>query len=686
MPTFFVHGKLKWLVIILWLLVIGALSPFAARLESVQKNDQSAYLPPNAESTRVLELSRRFPGGDALPAVVAYRRAAGLTKEDLRQVAAERRAVAQLEDSSIGAPGRPLPSRDRKAVLFVVPIADVGDSTALTDSVAALREEIGGRRGLAAKVTGPAGFSADAVEVFGSLDTTLLLATAATVAVLLLLTYRSPWLWLVPLVVVGMTDQAVRAAAYLLAEAGFTISGQVAGILTVLVFGAGTDYALLTVARYREELRRHEDRAEAMALALRRAGPAIVASGGTVIVSLAMFAFAELASNQGLAPVGVIGIALTLLAMTTLLPAVLVALPRGVFWPFVPHFGSEARDETGPWAAVGRRLDRRPRLVWMATSTALVAVAVSGLVRLDLQTSQLNDYRGSVESVEGQKLLAASFPQGLSAPAQVIAPAPKARPAAEAARATAGIAAVGRLQRVDDLVELDAVLTGDPYGPGSFATIDRLRRNVKEAAGPGALVGGNPAINLDVTRSAERDTRIIVPLVLAVVLVILALLLRSLVAPLFLVATVILSFAAALGVSVLVFELLFDFEGINPSLPLPAFVFLVALGVDYNIFLMARVREETAALGTRRAMLKGLAVTGGVITSAGLVLAGTFSVLGVLPLVALTQIGFIVAFGVLLDTIVVRSILVPAITLDLGPRTWWPGRLDRGDGTSSPTR
>ncbi|CAN5664639.1 MMPL family transporter [soil metagenome] len=681
MPTFLVRGKRKWVVILFWLLVTAVLSPFAAQLESVQKNDQASYLPEDAESTRVLELAARFPGGDTLPAVVAYRRASGLTKPDFQAIAAERRAVARLDDPSLGSPGRLFPSPDHKAVLFVVPVEDPGDSTGLTDVVAALRGEIQGERGLTAAVTGPAGFSADAVEVFGSLDTTLLLATAVTVAILLLLTYRSPFLWLVPLVVVGMTDQAVRAAAYMLAEAGFTINGQIAGILTVLVFGAGTDYALLTVARYREELRRHENRADAMAVALRQAGPAIIASGSTVIVSLGTLIFAQLNSNQGLAPVGAIGIALTLLAMTTLLPGVLVALPRGVFWPFVPHFGSESRDESGPWAAIGRRLDRRPRIVWIGTGAALLVVAFTGLVRLDLQTSQLDDYRTSVESVEGQKLLAASFPRGLSAPAQVIAPASATRPAVEAARGTSGIESVGRVQRSDGLVMFDAVLAEDPYGAGGFAAVDRLRNNVEDAAGDDALVGGNTAVNLDVNRSAERDTRVIVPLVLAVVLVVLALLLRSVIAPLFLVATVILSFAAALGVSVLVFEYLFGFDGINPSLPLLAFVFLVALGVDYNIFLMARVKEETAELGTRRAMLKGLAVTGGVITSAGLVLAGTFSVLGVLPLVALTEIGFIVAFGVLLDTIVVRSILVPSITLDLGPRTWWPGRLDRRHGT-----
>jgi RND superfamily putative drug exporter len=539
-----------------------------------------------------------------------------------------------------------------------------------------------GPAGLDVAVTGGAGFSADAIKVFGNINTTLLLWSVIIVALLLLITYRSPFLWLVPLICVFLADDVARGVAYWLARAGVVINGQTSGILVVLVFGAGTDYALLIVARYREELRRHQDKHEAMQFALGRAGPTIVASGTTVIAGLLCLLVAALNSNRGLGPVGAIGIVLALASMLTLLPAFLVILPRGVFWPFVPRFGSAGREDTGVYARVGGFIARRHRAVAVTVVVILGAMAL-GLLRLDTNLSSLDAFRGSVESVRGQRLLAESYPQGATAPTDVLVqPASKLDVVIATAGSTPGVASVDQrsVRRAGDLAAFQVILQADPYSTTASDTIVQLRSRLKAAAGPGALVGGATAISHDVSVAARRDFRIIGPLVLLVVFLILSLLLRALVAPLMLIATVILSFVAALGASVLVFEFLFKFKGIDASLPLLAFIFLVALGVDYNIFLMARTREETRLLGTGPGMLKALAVTGGVITSAGVVLAGTFSVLGALPLVALTEIGFIVAFGVLLDTLMVRTLLVPALTLWIGPAVWAPSSLAHREG------
>jgi putative drug exporter of the RND superfamily len=370
--------------------------------------------------------------------------------------------------------------------------------------------------------------------------------------------------------------------------------------------------------------------------------------------------------------------------MLTLLPAILVITGRWVFWPFVPKYGSPLREQSGLWARIGRNIAPRPRMVWIVVTVVLGGMAF-GLLRLDTNLTQLEGFRGTVDSVVGQKLLALSFPQGATAPTDlVVTPATNAPRAAEAAQTVPGVVQVQPPVVQGNTALLEVILKPDPYSPQAFDAVDAMRQKVKAAAGPGALVGGQSAIQLDANRSATRDFRLIVPMILVVVLVILAGLLRAILAPVLLILTVILSYLAAMGASVLVFEFIFGFGGIDPGVPLLIFVFLVALGVDYNIFLMARVREESITLGTRDGMLKGLAVTGGVITSAGIVLAGTFSVLGVLPLVVLTEIGFTVAFGVLLDTLIVRSILVPALTLDVGKRMWWPSALSDSDAGEPP--
>jgi RND superfamily putative drug exporter len=468
-----------------------------------------------------------------------------------------------------------------------------------------------------------------------------------------------------------------------LAEAGVTINGQSGGILPVLVFGAGTDYALLLIARYREELRKHEDKHEAMQIALRRAGPAIFASGMTVIAGLLCLALAEVNGTAGLGPIGAMGIALAMLTSLTLLPAIVVACGRRSFWPFIPHVGDQSSDEThGFWRGVGERVARSPMRV-TAGAAAVLAICMVGLVSFNTDLTSGDFFRNDVESVKGQELVSSAFPAGSNAPTDVIVPDP-AR--AEAVRSALGrdaeVAAVREAERGEPGVRLEAVLRDEPYSTAAYDQIPRLRDVAKAAGGDDVLVGGPTASEADLRKSAARDNRLIIPIVLVVIFVILAILLRAVIAPLILIGTVIASFAASLGATAFVSAEIFGFPGLEPSLPLLAFVFLVALGVDYNIFLMARVREEALVHGTRDGMLRGLAVTGAVITSAGIVLAGTFSVLGVLPLVFLTQLGFAIAFGVLLDTFLVRSVLVPALTFLIGPRIWWPSSLaneDHGD-------
>jgi len=444
----------------------------------------------------------------------------------------------------------------------------------------------------------------------------------------------------------------------------------------VLVFGAGTDFALRLTARYREELRRHEDRHEAMAVALRRAGPAIIASAGTVILSLLMLTFAELNSTKGMGPVLAIGVGVALVAMITLLPALLVIFGRWIFWPVRPTYGSAEPTSRGFWARVGRKVAVRPRVVWVSTAVVLgvMAVGLTGLRASGLTAAQ--SFAGHhPDSVVGQRVIDKNFPAGVGQPVVVVGSPGAASGLRSTLAGVHGITAVTAPQVHGSHVFLEGTLTSAPDSQAAYATIDRVRSAVHAIPGADALVGGNTAVNLDVQRAAARDRNVIIPLILAVVFVILALLLRALVAPIMLIATVVLSFAAALGVSGLVFDHVFHFGGADTSFPLFVFVFLVALGIDYNIFLMTRVREETKRHGARRGALIGLAATGGVITSAGVVLAGTFAVLGTLPITFLAELGFAVAFGVLLDSIIVRSILVTALNLDIGSTVWWPSRL-----------
>ncbi|GIK78667.1 MAG: MMPL family transporter [Acidobacteria bacterium] len=677
--------RLKWLFLGVWLLVAFAIGAgdLPAKFDDAQDNESSSFLPGDAESTRALAAAEEIQGDELLPLVIVYRRAdAELTAADLERVAADRAALNRELPPRTEPYGPPVVSDDGSTAVLEATIRANGKAETLLDPVDLARGQVesSARPGVETAVTGGAGFAADAVNVFESINSTLLLATAGIVFVLLLIVYRSPIFWFFPLFAVGLAELATRGVGYGLTEIGVTVNGQSASILPVLVFGAGTDYALLLVARYREELRIHEDRHRAMAEALRRAGPAIIASGLTVIAALLCLMLAEVEGTAGLGPVGATGIAIAMVSMLTVLPATLVIAGRWAFWPFIPHVGDRKADEThGAWRRIGERIAAAPRRVWVVTTVVLLAMAL-GWLNLDTGLTQTSNFRNDVESVEGQKLLERSFPAGASAPAYAIVPDPaRAAAVADALERQASVARVRPGPDGPPGQLLQVTLADDPYATSTYDRIPALRRVVREAGGEDVLFGGPSAIERDLRVAAAKDSKLIPPIALAVVLAILIVLLRALVAPLVLIATVILSFAAALGVGYVVFDVVFGFAGSDPAMPLFAFIFLVALGVDYNIFLMARVREETHRSGPREGVLRGLAVTGAVITSAGIVLAGTFSTLAVLPLVFLTEIGFVVAFGVLLDTFVVRSILVPALALDLGGRAWWPSELARAN-------
>ncbi len=671
----------KWAVLAFWVVVFAVAGPLSAKLNSAQKNDASSWLPQNAESTQVVEQAKQFTPSDVFPALVVYERATGVTEADQAKVAADVQHFAGVRDVTGKVLG-PIPAKDGKAFQVLVPIkvAEEGNGwEELAPRVEEMRSIAQSNTGgLQAYVTGPAGYFADFSDIFSGFDATLLYITAAIVIVILLLTYRSPTLWLLPLTCVFVALTAALAVLYLLAKnAGLTVNAQSAFILTVLVFGAGTDYALLLTARYREELRRHADRHEAMAVALRRAAPAIIASASTVILSLLCLLVAELNSTKSLGPVMAIGVGVGLLAMITLLPALLVIFGRWMFWPLRPTLGSAEPTEHGLWARIGARIAPRPRIVWVVTAVVLAALAL-GVTGLNADGLQSKDsFITEPEAVRGEVVLARHFAAGAGNPFQVIGKASAAQQLQTVVSETPGVTGVTRPAVKGDTAYVEGTLTSAPDSQEGYDTIDRLRSRVHAIEGADGKVGGGSAVNLDILRASEHDRNLVVPIVLVVVLIILGLVLRAVVAPLLLVATVLLSLGAALGVSTLVFNHVFNFAGADPSFPLWTFVFLVALGVDYNIFLMTRVHEESRRHGTRRGALIGLAATGGVITSAGVVLAGTFGALGTLPLVFIAEIGFAVAFGVLLDTFIVRSVLVTALNLDVGRHIWWPSSLAR---------
>jgi putative drug exporter of the RND superfamily len=668
----------KWLVIGFWVVIVVLAGPLAGKLTGAEKNDASAWLPASAESVKVLDVQERFQSPNVYPGVVVYYRASGLTGADRAKAAADAHRFARLPGVLAGQVAGPIPSADGKAMQTFV-AANLGTqgwngAIPIVGSMRAIAES--GANGLTSHVTGPLGTAADNAKEYKGITSTLLYAALAVVIVILLITYRSPVLWVLPVISSVVALFTAEAVIYLLAaHAGLTVNEESAGVLDVLVFGASTDYALLIVARYREELRRHERRHEAMAEALRRAGPAIIASGSTVVIALLTLSFAQLGSTKGLGPVLAIGVAVGMLAMLTLLPALLVSFPRGIFWPYKPTYGSAEPTTRGLWARVGWAIAPRPRLVWITTVVILgiLAIGLAGLKANGLTNAQ--SFRGHPDSVTGETVLAAHFPAGDGQPVIVIGSPAAASQLRSALAATPGITNATPPVTRAGYAYVQGTLTSPPDSAAAYATIDRVRASVHAIPGAHALVGGNTAVNLDIARAAAHDRKLLLPLILVVVFVILAILLRALVAPLILTATVVLSFAAALGVSAFFFNRVFHFGGADTSFPLLVYVFLVALGIDYNIFLMTRVREEAHQRDTRHGAITGLAATGGVITSAGFVLAGTFAALATIPATFLTELGFAIAFGILLDTIIVRSVLVTALNLDIGRWMWWPSKL-----------
>ncbi len=687
---------LPTLVVALWIGLGGPLGSFAGRLSEVASNDNAAFLPASADSTRVATLQRSFRPRETIPAIIVWESSQGRVPAALTARAVGDLAKIRRLQGVAGPLSPPIPARDGKALQAIVPL-DAGLGDKLVALVQAIRAAVADPPGATVFVTGPGGQLADLFDAFGGVDGLLLVVALVVVLGILLVVYRSPLLPVLVLFTAVLALGAASAAVYVLADKDvITLNGQSQGILSILVVGAATDYALLLVARYREELRENEASYDAMRVALRQSAEPILASGTTVILGVLCLLFSDLNSLKGLGPVSALGIAGSMVAALTFLPAALTLLGRKAFWPFRPAYGSRHSDEGGIWAAVAGLVSRRPRRVWIGTAVLLAALAAFSVTLKAEGIAQSDAFLNTVESVQGQDALSRHYPGGSGTPTVVIAPQDDVDRVVAVATRTTGVAdatpltaagrpgAGGPPKVVAGRAEIDLTLTDASDSEAATRTISRLRTNLAALDRP-VLVGGVTAEQLDAQQTAKRDRALVIPIVLVLILVVLMLLLRSAVAPLLLVATVVLSFAATLGVAAVVFNHVLDWPGSDPTTPLLGFVFLVALGIDYNIFLMTRVREESLRRGTRAGIRKGLSVTGGVITSAGIVLAATFSALAVLPLLFLAQIAFIVAFGVLLDTLVVRSLLVPALAYDIGARIWWPSRLGRAEGAAAAT-
>jgi putative drug exporter of the RND superfamily len=711
-----------------WVYVIAALGVFwflfgatggsyQGKLGEVQKNDQAAYLPNSAESTKVNTEAEKFQPVQTIPGFVVYQRSDGLTAADKTKIAADAQAMRNVAGVAGDQVRPPVYADGGKVANVAVPLVGKrGDVSVDGDDLVKVEKKVlkiardGAPAGLTIHSAGAGGLLVAFIDSFSGIDGALLLAAGLVVIAILLVVYRSPVLWFFPLFSSTLALGAAALVIYPLAKHDvLTLNGQSQGILSVLVIGAGTDYALLLVSRYREELHNYDSRIAAMTRAWRGAAPPIVASATTVIIGLLCLTLGELNSDRSLGPVCAIGIACTAGVMLTFLPAFLVLFGRWVFWPRRPRVDHQADIAThGMWGRFAEALGRHPRRRWVA-GTVLLLICVAGISTLKTGGLTVTDsFTTNPDAVQGQKIFDRNFDQGNGAPANITA---------DAGQTSAVLAAVAKVPGVDnapgsvcvapDFIKIAAAVTsgqvpnfGNGCAPAELQvqpvngrilidanlrdrydttaatdTVKRIRAAVHAIPGAKALVGGSTAVNYDTQQASRHDRNLIIPIVLLVILLVLGLVLRAILAPLLLIASVVLSFAATLGVSAVVFNHVFHFANADPAFPLFAFVFLVALGIDYNIFLMTRVREETLVHGTRSGILRGLAVTGGVITSAGVVLAATFVVLGVLPIVFLAELGFAVAFGVLLDTILVRSIVVPALSYDIGRRIWWPSKL-----------
>jgi len=709
-PRRWLRVLLPAILILAWLAGAAVGGPYFGKVNEVSTNDQTTYLPESAEATQVQELQDEFTDSDGIPAIALFESDDELTDEQLTEIEDVLEGVVDI-DGVEDEVSPPIPSEDGVAVQAFIPIDSEVETS---DVVSVLSDELGdgAPEGVTVYVTGPAGFSADLSAAFAGIDGLLLIVALVAVFIILIVVYRS---FLLPIAVLSTSLFALCVALlvvwWLAKWEVVLLSGQTQGILFILVIGAATDYSLLLVARYREELRVTQDRWVATVAAVKGSIEPILASGSTVIAGLLMLLLSDLKSNSTLGPVASIGIIFAMLSALTLLPAILFAFGRTAFWPrrvrYEPAVVAEENGmpSRGFWPNVARVVQKRPRTIWIVTTLVLLIGAGAATQLKAEGVAQSDLVLGESEARDGQEALGQHFPGGSGSPVQVIAPEDSVEnvvsvlngyqtidevtittddtPAGSAPITEDGIEAFGppgTPEPEPTVVKGNVLLQGtlsEPADSTEAATAVRELRAEFEDVAPNALVGGVTATDVDTIDASIDDRNLIIPIILVVILGILMLLLRSILAPILLVATTVLSFGTAMGVSALVFNEVFEFPGADPAVPLYGFVFLVALGIDYNIFLMTRVREEALQHGTREGVLRGLTVTGGVITSAGVVLAATFAALAVIPILFLVQLAFIVAFGVLLDTFIVRSLLVPALTYDIGPKVWWPSKLSR---------
>ncbi len=685
--NFITGRKTAWVTLLIGL--IFAILAFGPLRAASTELTPGVGLPADTESVVVDELISTLPGSDSTAAVIVYAADSKLTDEQVSWLQGSFDPMAQMlvgganekfvELSNLEVNGsKVVPpaaiSEDSTTAVITVPMEKTDATEEIATRVEKLRElaKEDAPAGLEVYVTGPEGFSADLSGVFAGADFTLLLSTVIIVAVLLLITYRSPTLWLVPLLVVGVADgMAGQLARQVAALFGITPDGSVTGILSVLVFGAGTNYALLLIARYREELLLHEDRHVAMAKAVRGAGPAIIASGSTVTLALLTLSFADLAGNRALGLTCAVGIVIAMVAALGVLPAALVVFGRGLFWPFVPKFGGINKSDSGLWAKLAKGVSKRPVAVSILGVLILGGLA-SGVSGVQVGLASTDRFLKTPEAVVGQQVLAEAFPAGSTSPTIVVAKSAQAEEVKALVENVDGVASVSIGESNGTITQLNVILDAEGQSEEAYAAINLIRDEVDKATGADAKVGGLDAQALDVKDAYAHDQLIVIPLILLLVFIVLVILLRSFVAPVLLLATVVASFFASMGAGWLIFTSVLGFPALDLSVFLFSFLFLVALGVDYNIFLVTRAKEEAEKVGTRQGMIKALSATGGVITSAGILLAAVFAVLGVLPLVALAQIGVIVCIGVLLDTLLVRTVIVPALAFMTGKKFWWP--------------
>ena len=671
-----------WAVTIVIVALAGALALVGVVGEATRTPTSVDSLPIGSDSAQALQLRDQLPAAQGSTAVVLYTKDSGtLSPSD----------VSSLQKQFATLPGAgqvPLQkSDDGTAAVGVVPV-DSKDAVDAGTLVGELRTAAKADlpSGVSAAVTGPAAIQADLGAVFDGANVRLLISTASIVAILLVITYRSPTLWIVPLVVVGVADRlASVAATHTLSAFGVTWDESTIGILSVLVFGAGTDYALLLISRYRDELRHHESRHEAMALALHRTAEAVLSSAVTVVLGLLTLLLSVFPATRGLGLACAVGVVVAAAFVLIVLPAALVPFGRWIFWPKVPHVGTDSlADGHSLWRRVGDRVAAHPKRFIAVTLVVLAAMA-GGVGFVSVGLSQSDQFISKPEAITAADRLAQSFPAGSADPAIIVTTAaPDAVKAA--AESTPGVVSARVSNQGDGVSEISAVIKAAPGSDAASETVRALRSALVSL--PESHVAGTDAQALDQNEASARDRAVVLPLLSVLVLLALGILLRSVVAPIVLVATVLATYLASLGASWWIFTKILGFSGLDNNAPLFAFVFLVALGVDYNIFLITRASEESRQHGVHEGMLRALAATGGVITSAGVLLAAVFAVLGVLPLVALAQIGVIICIGVLLDTLLVRTILVPAIALTLGEKFWWPrkvtGEQNESDEPSQP--